>query len=158
LQSPPLSAHWARLQTAGVEVIGESTAEVSRTASGSSFFAEGPYRSYAVIDARRGGIRRALGARARLGWAHTRRTGRAALDDRLGRAAGELLAATRRRDVLDAAIVLLAHDAIRLSPPILASNRWRAPPVDTSRSSRSSVDCGSWVVPSGDVHAFPRSG
>jgi hypothetical protein len=69
LQSPPLSAHWARLQTAGVEVIGESTAEVSRTASGSSFFAEGPYRSYAVIDARRGGIRRALGARARLGWA-----------------------------------------------------------------------------------------
>ena len=47
-----------------------------------------------------------------------------ALDDRLGRAAGELLAATRRRDVLDAAIVLLAHDAIRLSPPILAaSNR-----------------------------------
>ena len=77
LQSPPLSAHWARLQTAGVEVIGESTTEVSRTASGSSFFAAGPYRSYAVIDARRGGIRRALGARARLGWAHTRRTGRA---------------------------------------------------------------------------------
>lgn len=33
-----------------------------------------------------------------------------ALDDRLGRAAGELLAATRRRDVVDAAIVLLAHD------------------------------------------------
>jgi hypothetical protein len=33
-----------------------------------------------------------------------------ALDYTLGRAAGELLAATRRRDVVDAAIVLLAHD------------------------------------------------
>jgi hypothetical protein len=33
-----------------------------------------------------------------------------ALDDRLGRAAGELLAAARRRDVIDAALVILAHD------------------------------------------------
>jgi hypothetical protein len=33
-----------------------------------------------------------------------------ALDDRLGRAAGELLAAARRQDVIDAALVLLAHD------------------------------------------------
>jgi hypothetical protein len=33
-----------------------------------------------------------------------------ALDERLGRAAGELLAAARRRDVIDAALVLLASD------------------------------------------------
>jgi len=32
------------------------------------------------------------------------------LDEALGRAAGELLAAVRRRDVVDAALVLLAHD------------------------------------------------
>lgn len=32
------------------------------------------------------------------------------LDDALGRAAGELLTAARRRDVIDAALVLLAHD------------------------------------------------
>ena len=32
------------------------------------------------------------------------------LDEALGRAAGELLAAARRRDVIDAALVLLAHD------------------------------------------------
>jgi hypothetical protein len=32
------------------------------------------------------------------------------LDDSLGRAAGELLAAARRQDVVDAALVLLAHD------------------------------------------------
>lgn len=33
-----------------------------------------------------------------------------ALDDALGRAAGELLTATRRKDVIDAALVLLTHD------------------------------------------------
>jgi hypothetical protein len=32
------------------------------------------------------------------------------LDEALGRAAGELLGATKRRDVIDAAVVLLAHD------------------------------------------------
>ena len=32
------------------------------------------------------------------------------LDEMLGRAAGELLAVARRRDVIDAALVLLAHD------------------------------------------------
>lgn len=32
------------------------------------------------------------------------------LDERLGRAAGELLAASRSRDVIDAALVLLAED------------------------------------------------
>ena len=32
------------------------------------------------------------------------------LDESLGRAAGELLAVARRRDVIDAALVLLAHD------------------------------------------------
>ena len=32
------------------------------------------------------------------------------LDEHLGRAAGELLAAAKRRDVIDAALVLLAHD------------------------------------------------
>jgi hypothetical protein len=32
------------------------------------------------------------------------------LDDSLGRAAGEILAATRRADVIDAAVVLLAED------------------------------------------------
>jgi len=32
------------------------------------------------------------------------------LDDRLGRAAGELLALAKRRDVIDAALVLLASD------------------------------------------------
>ena len=32
------------------------------------------------------------------------------LDEALGRAAGELLAATKRRDVIDAALVLLASD------------------------------------------------
>jgi hypothetical protein len=32
------------------------------------------------------------------------------LDEKLGRAAGELLAAARRRDVVDAALVLLARD------------------------------------------------
>ena len=32
------------------------------------------------------------------------------LDETLGRAAGELLALTRRRDVIDAALVLIAHD------------------------------------------------
>ena len=32
------------------------------------------------------------------------------LDETLGRAAGELLAAARRRDVIDAALVLLAND------------------------------------------------
>lgn len=32
------------------------------------------------------------------------------LDDALGRAAGELLGITRRRDVIDAALVLLAND------------------------------------------------
>ncbi len=32
------------------------------------------------------------------------------LDDALGRAAGELLAVARRRDVIDAALVLLAND------------------------------------------------
>jgi uncharacterized protein YaiI (UPF0178 family) len=32
------------------------------------------------------------------------------LDDALGRAAGELLAVARRRDVIDAALVLLAAD------------------------------------------------
>ena len=33
------------------------------------------------------------------------------IDDRLGRAAGELLAAARRSDVIDAALILLARDA-----------------------------------------------
>lgn len=33
-----------------------------------------------------------------------------ALDERLGRAAGELLGIAKRRDVIDAALVLLAHD------------------------------------------------
>jgi hypothetical protein len=33
-----------------------------------------------------------------------------ALDDSLGRSAGELLASTRRADVIDAAVVLLAED------------------------------------------------
>jgi hypothetical protein len=37
-----------------------------------------------------------------------------ALDDRLGRAAGELLAVSRRTDVIDAALVLLAHDGDRI--------------------------------------------
>jgi hypothetical protein len=32
------------------------------------------------------------------------------LDDALGRAAGELLTVTRRRDVIDAVLVLLARD------------------------------------------------
>jgi len=33
-----------------------------------------------------------------------------ALDEALGRAAGELLAAAKRHDVIDAAVVLLSHD------------------------------------------------
>ena len=37
-----------------------------------------------------------------------------ALDDSLGRVAGELLAVSRRTDVIDAALVLLAHDGDRI--------------------------------------------
>jgi hypothetical protein len=37
-----------------------------------------------------------------------------ALDARLGRAAGELLARTRQHDVIDAALVVLAHDGDRI--------------------------------------------
>jgi hypothetical protein len=37
-----------------------------------------------------------------------------ALDDTLGRASGALLAVTRQRDVIDAALVLLAHDGDRI--------------------------------------------
>jgi hypothetical protein len=36
------------------------------------------------------------------------------LDERLGRAAGELLSAARRRDVIDAALVRLAEDGDRI--------------------------------------------
>jgi hypothetical protein len=36
------------------------------------------------------------------------------LDDAAGRAAGDLVAQTRRRDVIDAALVLLAHDEDRI--------------------------------------------
>ncbi len=53
---------------------------------------------------RGGGPRQALLARA-LDGVDVR-----ALDDRLGRATGELVSAARRRDVIDAALVLLAHD------------------------------------------------
>jgi hypothetical protein len=36
------------------------------------------------------------------------------LDESLGRAAGALLGAAKRRDVIDAALVLLAHDVDRI--------------------------------------------
>jgi hypothetical protein len=53
---------------------------------------------------RRGGPRQALLARALVG------VDVRALDDRLGRSVGELLANTRQTDVIDAAVVLLAED------------------------------------------------
>ena len=54
------------------------------------------------------------------------------LDRTLGRAAGELLAVTRQRDVIDAALVLLAHDGDQivtsdpddLAPLALAARRY----------------------------------
>ena len=57
-----------------------------------------------VGQAWRGGARQALLAKA-LGGMEVR-----ALDERLGRAAGALLARARQHDVIDAALVLLARD------------------------------------------------
>jgi hypothetical protein len=57
---------------------------------------------------RGGGARQAILARA-LAFVDIRR-----LDAALGRAAGELLARTRQRDVIDAALVLLAEDGDRI--------------------------------------------